>query len=173
MSFSRLMKGTPEEKVIAYLENFDHKPLVFSECEYSHYERLPNSHLGDPGETFPVKGSVQSKIVWAVRMSLNRGSMYIDRPGRTQCNGSRRRSALDLWRHIRYYDQSIDLFQIMRELYKIKLNKSYCSVVRKRVFFTFQYTSILETAGSVSCSNVRDEFGLYLDDWRDIGLHGE
>ena len=159
--YDRHMRGSPEEKVLAYISTHDHKPLVLSDV-------YRNSYI------FPAIERIEPLAVPAVTNYLGLGrfilllldefryreTFYLIDGGR-QCKRGAYRSVLDMWRTIRYYYIDVDLFSVMRFMSTSSdICRDYCSTVRKRVF----------CPGTASyAEHVPDEFGLKLWDWRRIG----
>lgn len=90
-----------------------------------------------------------------------------------QTRQKRWRSCLDIWRHIKYYNSNIEIFDIMHSLYNIKkeCGGQYCTEIERR---TFRIKGI--EYGSYSWNNNQtdyisydgDEFGLLWEDWENI-----
>jgi hypothetical protein len=78
---------------------------------------------------------------------------------------SRRRSVLDIWRHVKYYLPETTIYQVMNSLYKIKdeLFSEVCLYIQRRVFKLGKF--ILFKV----CDNRVDEFGFsYFNEWENI-----
>jgi hypothetical protein len=152
MGYSKRMEGTPEEKVLAYIESHSNKTLVF----------YP---LPDPPDNV---NNVRDLIIFVLRSSKYCQSRFL-KPDKFQCYNSRNRSVVDIWRHIKYYNDTIDLFSVMRTIVNIRCARAYCDQVRKRVFFYRQP----DQSFYVMDDDLLDEFGLCIDDWKQIGLNNE
>jgi hypothetical protein len=90
---------------------------------------------------------------------------------RLQCNQGARRSAQDIWRTYIYYFGDIDIFSIMRELYKLairekKFSTFRCCTVRKQVFWYERNPSCFEVYNKA-------DLGVPLKEWENIGKNFE
>ncbi len=85
---------------------------------------------------------------------------------------NRRRSSLDIWRHVKYFKPEATIFDIMAILYKNRssFHSNYCSQVYRRVF-KFPYF------GDVSLrtfdSTYHDEYGLSFIQWKNLSTEEE
>jgi hypothetical protein len=155
------MEGTPEEKVLAYIETHDHKPLVLSTKWYDAWG-TGETKMIPPVVPFEIN-DVKTMVDWAIMETKYRSTHYLI-GGKQQCSLYRRRSSFDIWRVIRYYNPDIDLFSVMRYMISMRnINRSYCSVVRKRVFCWNG-----NAQGSFYDTTL-DEYGLYPNQWEHIG----
>lgn len=90
-----------------------------------------------------------------------------------------RRSAFDIWRHIKYFNPDITIFDVMHLLYKNYnrnsfLRGSYCSDIRRRVFIItdggdddFENYMESRVMDLYAYTNL-DEFGLAWENWENI-----
>ena len=153
----------PEDRVLDYLERRDSKPLVFSSRVTSFYnlstkiEALhPPAHADNVGEM----------IKFVLVETQRRWSLYLKSKS-TQCRSEARRSSLDIWRRILFFNPEIDLFSVMRSLASLTgISWYYCDTVRKRVF----YPQPDRSNGRQSGNYIRDEYGICILDWKTIGL---
>lgn len=155
---------TPEQKVEAYLRRHSHGSLKFGDSIVDVY--------GDCRKMKKVSAdrsnySLDDMISFVLEMArqresfYSRGSIYSWR----QCRGGANRSAMDIWRHIKYYQPDIDLFSVMRGLFNYDGNeyvRQVCPTVHKRVFY-INYDN-----RNYNDYN-KDEFSLLWDDWEKIG----
>lgn len=87
--------------------------------------------------------------------------------GGYQCKSGARRSTLDIWAIYKYYFGQIDVFTIMRTLYKLvntvpDLNTYRCPNIRKRVFWFYEYRPTKDM-------DVKAELGVPMSEWEHIG----
>jgi hypothetical protein len=151
---------TNEEKVLDKINNnrwFGKSPLYFR--TFTDIENADLHSINDITER-----------VYKI-FTISKYSATLDSRGRYQCCGGANRSTGDVWRIYKYYFGDIDIFTIMRALYKLvsdsRLGTFRCSTVRKRVFWLIN--------GTYTCRNFDDpaEFGVPLRDWKDIGLSND
>lgn len=112
-----------------------------------------------------------SNIIMFV-LKANKERETIDpRTGRVQCHINANRSAVDIWRLVKFYQPKTRIFDVMRELYKLthedsKLDMNFCEDIEKRVFDH----DVDESNGHEYGDDDSDEFGLDWYDWKTIGL---
>lgn len=84
----------------------------------------------------------------------------------TETHPDKWRSVLDIWRHVIFFNPKIDIFSVMRSLYRqqSKLVGHYCGNIHRRVFKLEKNAS-----DCLLFTQDRDEFGLHFDDWKNIG----
>lgn len=144
-----------ESKVQHYLAGVDCDPLKFS----MHENIKP-----------PKKKTVENMVTFVLLNCRDRMSYTLEND--FHCRMAARRSALDIWRHIKFYTNRITLYSVMRYLYRKEtplpnsewiICTSYCVTINKRVFFLmkgpFRY-----------CELSVDEMDLILQNWERIGL---
>ncbi len=86
-----------------------------------------------------------------------------------ETSAGRRRSAIDIYRHLKPYRPKLTLFAVMQTLYQLdavegKLVSCYCNNVKRRVFIlkeTFPHKESMHYFTD-------DEFGLEFPQWEDI-----
>lgn len=151
--------GSYEDQVKAYLENKSTTPLKFSRNVSTYLYQdlvLDNSRIED----------YEYMVIYCIKMSSVCRSLYLD--GSTQTDPSRNRSVLDIWRHIKFFNPSADIFSVMRALYSVTNGGWYCCNVHKRVFAS---RDIIENVPDHYHNiSVRDEFDFITGDWETIGL---
>ena len=76
------------------------------------------------------------------------------------------RSAIDIWRHVKFFKKDTNIFQALSSIYKIrgKLAGHYCPHIRRRVF----KLSSNNPQWGLGDLNYIDEFGLRFSDWRTL-----
>lgn len=165
---------TNEEIVLYRLSKKALSPLHFVEpnkgdyCYYNNYDN--DLKLFKLNMESLKNGS--TKVIDRVYTLITLGNKYrtYTKYNKFQCNRGARRSAQDLLRlYINYFGE-IDIFSIMRVLYKLsvverRLNSYRCPNVRKQVFWIRDY-NCLET-------NHKADLGVPLKDWQEIGLNNE
>jgi hypothetical protein len=93
------------------------------------------------------------------------------------------RSSLDIWRHIIYYYPTIEIFDVMHELYKLYLvdiKGQFCNDIERRTFkvlrnnecrcsscMTNYMTAFSMKNYTYGCRST-DEYDLDWEDWKDI-----
>lgn len=97
----------------------------------------------------------------------------------TETESYRDRSALDIWRHLRYYDKTLSIFTVMREIHSLVFKNydivgekencilpdsqivgHYCGTIRRQVFTTRE----IKNGYKMYVGNTT-EFGIYLCEW--------
>lgn len=109
--------------------------------------------------------SLQKLVEFLIKMAGSCQTRYV-KSRKYQCHTGASRSAFDIWRCVKYYRPDVTLFQVMNCMARLpedNYSRSYCTVVRKRVF---HYTSY----GAYHGDDIqKDEFGLVYSDWASIG----
>jgi hypothetical protein len=110
-----------------------------------------------------TKESLDDKILFILQTTRSYGSYKKDdTSGYYESSASRRRSSLDLWRHLITYYPEYTIFDVMHSLYSLQLNRlvnnNYCHDVHRRVFLPGWYGNY----------NAKDEYGLNFSDWENI-----
>ena len=97
-------------------------------------------------------------------ITTQRYSSYNYISGREETRPNKLRSSIDIWRHCKFFEPEITIFQVMSILYKIKkeLYANYCYIVR-RLVFKYQITEHIYYH-----NNYRDEFGIGFQEWENI-----
>lgn len=166
--YNKFATGTAEEKVLSYIATHDHKPLILSYMLYNAW----NQGVNLDGQVTPPQIdtlSLQRLIVSIMREADNRRTLYLISK-KPQCRAGARRSAFDIWRVAKTYNPNVDLFEVMRLMYSRSVSvhyyRSYCYVVRKRVF---DYNPFGDSHYQQDDESL-DEFGLTFSQWRTIGV---
>lgn len=78
-----------------------------------------------------------------------------------------RRSALDIWRHCKYYSRDITIFDVMASLYNQRsiLCGQFCNQVERRVF---RIKELVKGSPELRDVTTQDEFGLVFEQWKEI-----
>jgi hypothetical protein len=166
---------TNEELVLSRINNncwIGKSKLHFKEPERSQY------YYGWDYEENKTKYATNIKLLNSAKTVedrimaiINLGARTYDERNRYQCRSGARRSTVDLWRIYKYYyDENVDIFTIMRALYKLvtdsKLSTYRCPTVRKRVFWRFNEYPHKDLYVSA-------EIGLPMTEWEHIGENKE
>ena len=114
------------EKILNYVKNNRSDALHFSD-ERASIKKLEYTTLTD-------------LIRQILRLSETYCSYTID--GIRETGYGRRRSSLDIWRHVKFFEPDVDIFTVMETLYGLRneLNGNYCWIVKRGVF-TLRYSS--------------------------------
>lgn len=144
---------TIEQQVLDYISHYDQTPLYFKSKSVNK-ESISKLSIND--------------LVMKVLSLTKRYSSYNLKTGAKETKINRRRSSLDIWRHCKYFQPDITIFQVMRSLYKLEpaINSNYCGFVYRRVFRITDNLLPLYLRGH----EVHDEYKLLFSSWRDIGL---
>jgi hypothetical protein len=161
---------TGREAVNAYLNSSkvsSKSPLFFKNrgtnvsSDYTP-EYLLTPVLVDISEEFSEQKSLDNKILFLLRYSRSCGS-YERNSNYYETSSGRRRSSLDLWRHLITYYPKYTIFDVMHSLYRLAVKNivtyNYCSVVKRLVFLG---------GNNYGYHNYHDEYGMHLNDWKDI-----
>lgn len=154
---------TPEEKVRAYVKRELRGTLKFGETvRTGGYRKMRKVDADRSGY------SLNTMIKFVLIMTEQRRSLFHGgkRSGETQHTFGANRSAMDIWRHIKYYQPKVDLFSVMRAIYVYDgdYTRQYCGTIHKRVFTN-------NISVRVFNDHSTDEFGLVWYQWRRIGLN--
>ncbi len=115
--------------------------------------------------------SIEDRIYNIVKLSSRTFGTVHYKSGSYQCKPSARRSALDIMRIYKFYFEDIDLFTVMRTLYKLvedrKLSTMKCPTIHKEVFW-------VQSSNWDGSSNWEDtELNIKFNSWRTIGENNE
>lgn len=154
------MNEENRKKVMRYLENYaEITPLTFDGYESKVDEFNIEKH------------SVVDMVKRALFLTKAYSS-YCD--GDYDCASGKMRSALDIWRHIKYYYPTIEIFDVMKALYELNHNKDiyghFCTDVGRRVF-KLEYSSggdHVQINMYPYANRYFDEFELQWADWENI-----
>lgn len=160
------MNQTNRDKVLDYLNENETAPLY-----YDGYESPKN-------EFNPNKFTVKEMVLRAMALCCDYDSYNSDTKEYETCEG-KHRSAIDLWRHIKYYYPEIEIFDVIMAIKEIcnvdfKARGQFCNDVKRRVFWLGNFnerTTDFNTPDQMrfyTNSRTTDEFGLEWDDWKDI-----
>jgi hypothetical protein len=109
-----------------------------------------------------------------IKLCLDFAMQYpsVDPTGWIETTAGRKRSSLDLYRHIYKYCPEFTLWDVMHTLYEHadEFYSAYCFGVCKRVCQTLPNMKKLYdyTGGSAIYNPERDEYGLDFDKWKEI-----
>lgn len=164
---------TNEEIVLKRMEIKTKSPIHFGIPKYENWwdkdyffqERMLLERSEDD---LKIIDDEYSRVFELIRIA-NKYSTYHSN-GKFQCHAGSNRSAQDIYRLYENYFGNADIFNIMRQLYKIaiidkKVSTFRCCTVRKQVFFFDTYPLITETWWKA-------DLGVPLREWENIGLNG-
>ena len=153
---------TNEQKVMNYINSNPNDVLVFggNPLTFSIEPELPKLDN--------VYDLVHEVIARANEFNSTNGSGFIE------TSSGRRRSSIDIWRHIKGVLPEVTIFDVMRALYQycivdLKCGFFFCGGVRRNVFKNYGRYS--KEAGNLNTEKSRlDEYGIHIGDWEKIGL---
>lgn len=142
--------STIMKNVQQFVDAHDSSPLKFK--DYTPKEPNPNV-------------SVDSMVLRCLKLTELYPSLNTESKLKETRNG-RRRSSIDIWRHIIFFFPEVTLLQVMKSLYNVQddLYGSYCYDVHRRVFF-LKNGSLFTGLSGVTSTDEEDEYGLTFDDW--------
>jgi hypothetical protein len=137
--------------------------------------KFPNFLVGDLGlYGYPIS---KTRLCDAIKILLVNCEFFpsinikteVDETSRT-----RRRSVLDIWRHLTNIEEQVNIFETMRAIYKLvedeELGTSYCSTIERRTFIVSALSELLHIHNhGIEHTEQEDEFGLTFDQWEHIG----
>jgi hypothetical protein len=133
-------------------------PLIFKTNNYS----SRNEEVDIRSELDSCR-TLEDKVLCILRYARGNPSYKKDNTHGYETSGGRRRSSLDVWRHLITYYPELTIFEVMSSLCKLELNRlinsNYCYDVRRRVFLPGNY---------YGWDSYKDEYGLHLTDWENI-----
>jgi len=141
------------ELVENYINNFNQSILIFNNCK----EEIIFDNLDD-------------LVLEVLRLARDYDSLNIDTNLIETCCG-RRRSVLDIWRHCKFYNEEVIIYDVMRSIYNLcytnkkSINGLYCDEIHRR---TFRYVDYRYDFGYTGTISAIDEFGLLFEEWKDI-----
>jgi hypothetical protein len=161
-----------EEIVQERLEKHSTAPLKFGEPRREDYY-WDNDYIGRVDkfnkdlEILKNQNSVIERVKYIIKIGENTYHMN----GRYQCHAYANRSARDIYRIYIYYFGEIDIFSILRALYKLAVEERYiqtyrCPTVRKQVFWLYERFA----SKALEIDNKAD-LGVPVREWKDIGLN--
>jgi hypothetical protein len=141
---------TNVEKVRTYIQKFPQTPLHFpdqeDEIKFTGSMNKLVTEILNKVELFPSKNVNNHVETW---------------PGR-------RRSVLDIWRHVQFYKPDTTIFAVMRCLFRLgeeNLTGCVCKEINRRTFRLKCHHLHL----GLGNMDELDEFGLVFEDWKEIG----
>lgn len=148
-----------ELAVLEYVRDHDNSPL----------------HFQDDIEYHPGRTTMRMLVFRILDKLATRAS--INKDGIIETSSGRRRSALDIWRHVIYYRPKATIFWVMRTLWKLNyeegiLSGQYCNATSRRVMRLTVNVPYGYRKGMFN-ETTKDEFGLVFSDWRIIGKEEE
>jgi hypothetical protein len=155
---------TPAERVYQYISENRHDPLHFMDPAKDPYT-LQNLALVEVVDTGTLKELVLSiLLVSRTRTSANSDNIAETSPGR-------RRSSIDIWRHVLYFRPEVDILEIMRTLVDIvktdrRVSTIFCGQVVRRVFRLYDKVPSTQNYDN----EYMDEYNLHILDWEFIGM---
>jgi hypothetical protein len=152
------------------------KVLNYLESDYVDYT-CPLRFRGytSPKDEFDItKYSVDDMIVRTLQLAWDYASEHPEN-GFIECGSKRRRSSLDIWRHIKFYYPEVTIFDVMHSLYNLyrkEVYGFYCTTVWRRVYKYKTYWSSGNEELMADMSGQKndnfDEYGLEWKEWEDI-----
>lgn len=148
---------TNVEKVKAYIAKNLQTPLHFA------------SYLNKP-DGIKYADSLDDLILQILESTERSRSINPNEVGET--GTGRRRSALDIWRHVLTYKPDTTIYAVMRSLYRLGVEKNllvggFCTMILRRVF----RRKDLYPNSNIYDLKILDEFGLIFSDWKTIGRY--
>jgi hypothetical protein len=148
------------EKVMTYINHIpiiDVEPLCFIDSDYIEITEVKK----DANDC-----KTNSKVLDVILVAKKYFSSRNTTTGHIETHPNKHRSVLDIWRHFKYFNPEITIFEVMDLMYKNKkyLPRQFCYAVRRRVFDF----SVTRDFRYISDDNHKDEFGLYFIDWNNI-----
>ncbi len=161
---------TNEQIVREKLKNLETRKLRFANISIFNELEDDDDLLESAEKELKHAKSIENRIYKIIELARNFGTI----DGKeVQCEQDKNRSAEDIWRIYNYYFEKIDIFTVMRALYKLVLESGkiisfVCYVIDKQVF-------VIDTWGDPEDNEVfkENELGVRLAEWRLIGLKGE
>ncbi len=148
---------TKQQQVIEYLD-----------ADKSLYTDLVFFPKLEEEEIKPLKEMKLPELVKKIlSLSENHYSSRVDEVVET--GPDRRRSSIDIWRHIKHFQPKITIFEVMSAICELEdeLEGNLCSVVDRRVFHS-QWDD--DDGPFIYDQEDLDEFGLLFWNWEDIHL---
>lgn len=143
--------------VIDFLQTVDTTPLIFYKC------------------TKEVESFKELTLDELVYECLSLTDCYGSQNPETlsyETQSGKWRSVLDIWRHVRYYQPDVTIFDVMRSLWeqRVKLVGQICNDIHRRVFKLHEHSEWAELVWYENEPEDYDEFELNFNEWADIGL---
>jgi hypothetical protein len=139
--------------VIYYVEQHINTPLHFSGVE-----------IVDPPDQL-------EKLIYAIQLKMEEHAS-MDHNEFQETTSDRNRSIIDIWRHAKFYQPNVTIFQVMRAMSRLvgagKSGCTYCGDIKRRVFRPHNAAHPEWMKDYVP--NMRDEFGLFFFEWARIGI---
>ena len=162
----REYQSAERDKVLEYINRYDMSPLYFTHAPLKEIESYSKKIYDSHGLNSLVCKNIELMLGYGSHRRDKDGSYILDTPAGRE----RRRSVLDIWRHCIVTDPEITIFQVMNSLYHLVGDWVFCQAVcqriHRRVFFPYDRRDR-------EYSRVKDEFGLYFKQWKDIDKTNE
>jgi hypothetical protein len=151
-------KNSIVDRVKKYISDHSNSILTFSNWMFDKDYRFTE------GFDFINLDELDKLVITILYLAREHSSA--DPEGRIETGPGRARSVIDVWRHCRAFDESIDIFSVMRSLFKVTYHGTvfgtqFCSTV-KRVVFPYGVAALKHRLTTT------DEFMGTLANWRDI-----
>lgn len=164
-------------KVLGYINDKDTSPLVFVRGEivsfFTYRELSTNLNLETRIEFLRSIENLDNLVIEIIRTSENYFSKNTI-TGVIETMNNRRRSVLDIWRHVKYFKSEVTIFQVMEILFRLRDNFRYmfCRNVQRRVFTLGTNVIIWGFGNRRGHHNeyTKDEFGLLFKQWKNISV---
>lgn len=120
-------------KILAYVEANRHDPLFFYDGGYREDVVKQSDRYVESGKWYKADMSLADVIIEILKLSRVYVSANCEN---VETGAGRRRSSLDIWRHVIAVRPDVDIFSVMETMYYImpKVNVNYCYVVKRTVF---------------------------------------
>lgn len=144
------------QKVRRYLEGLSLNNLIFS-------PDLTNEEIASVSEKNRKEAIIACMNLCETHSSINSTT------GLRETSKGKRRSVLDIWRHLKLYRPRVTIFGVMQSLYILDVEEErvvscFCNQVRRRVFILKESFPDKESFHRSS----QDEFNLDIFDWEDV-----
>lgn len=160
------------DMVLKYIKKQDTSILEFKDVRLTYngeaiqVEIINNIVL--PAQSIKLLES--KKLILAINEILSLSQKYasvIKDTKEVSCTGGRRRSSLDIWRHLFFFRDDISILDVMSSLYEYKDSshvpyRRYCPTIMKRVF-RFPFDREFRYG-----DKELDEYQLLFADWNEI-----
>lgn len=127
--------------------------------------------------SFFASHSLEDVVYELLKATLNSSSFKASNETLLETGSGRRRSSLDIWRHLKKYSAALSIYDVMDALFSLsrggKVSSNYCTTVHRRVFY-IQYAwdyrgERTQPSPYQSTENFStDEYGLKISAWKGI-----
>jgi hypothetical protein len=105
-------------------------------------------------------------------LSLSKALKSVNSSGKLETMHDRWRSSLDIWRHYKFYEPEITIFDVMEAIHatRYELLTLYCMGIYRRVFRIRRHETFRMEIYGRTHLDYKDEYGLKFIQWKGLNI---